>query len=103
MEIEFQKKLTQLIRTNRISGECHGERLHRYEYLSRQVLKFIITNWITSSIFQNGINHLFVQGQNLRNLYVSTGFLNGSYDSEEVIFNIGFQWIIQFVDYDPIG
>lgn len=35
--------------------------------------------------FQDGLKHLFLQGQNLRKLYVETGILNGSYDSEEVI------------------
>ncbi|KAF8371611.1 hypothetical protein PRIPAC_78040 [Pristionchus pacificus] len=61
----------------------HGDRIPKETYPTDPYQQdFWGMPW--GEITQNGINHLFEQGQNLRSLYVSTGFLNGSYNSDEI-------------------
>ncbi|GMT32912.1 hypothetical protein PFISCL1PPCAC_24209, partial [Pristionchus fissidentatus] len=61
----------------------HGDRIPKETYPSDPYQRdFWGMPW--GELTQDGLKHLFVQGQNLKKMYVDTGFLNGSYDSEEI-------------------
>ncbi|GMS99254.1 hypothetical protein PENTCL1PPCAC_21429, partial [Pristionchus entomophagus] len=61
----------------------HGDRIPKETYPTDPYQQdFWGMPW--GEITQDGLKHLFLQGQNLRQLYVNSGFLNASYDSEEI-------------------
>ncbi|GMR61189.1 hypothetical protein PMAYCL1PPCAC_31384, partial [Pristionchus mayeri] len=62
----------------------HGDRIPKETYPNDPYQRdFWGMPW--GEVTQDGMKHEFIQGQNLRKLYVDTRFLNGSYDSEELI------------------
>ncbi|GMR32406.1 hypothetical protein PMAYCL1PPCAC_02601, partial [Pristionchus mayeri] len=61
----------------------HGDRIPKETYPNDPYQReFWGMPW--GEITQDGVKHLFMQGKNLREMYVQTGYLNRSYDSEEI-------------------